>query len=912
MKKLILLLVLSVTSVLFSKAQTFVDPNLSNAISTQPASLEVIVTFDHDGAPTAAEVAMLQLLGISQGITLRELPIAGVVATPAQIAQLTNNPGIRSLYLNSELDYELDRATRLTGVDKARTEPVFMSANGGLPISGRGIGVVVNDSGVDGTHPDHKFGQNLVQNVLASANLNAVSGLLPITLVEDVPNTDATGGHGTHVAGIVGGTGAASGGLYEGVAPGADLIGYGSGAGLFILDVLSAFDYAIVNQFRYNIRVVTNSWGTTSDVGTAVNPNDPINVATKACTDRNIVVVFSAGNSGSASGTITGNYKKAPWVICVAAGDKQGRLSDFSSRGIANGGGSFSYRGQTYTWEDRPTVTSPGQAIISTRTVSPIGVLGTPEDIETISPAHLPYYTTLDGTSMAAPHVAGIVALLLEAKPTLSPAQVKQILQATATNIPGRAAWETGAGYVNAYAAIDAAYRNPALYGSTLNKDRTFNATVNAAVSVTPFSVDYTPGGGAANEITFNVANGTTAIEATTEIDGLFGLTGNLVNLVLYSPSGQRYSAGIPVAFTLYMDRGVAVANPEAGTWTLAVEGYQDAAPPEAVTGIIKQSLITGITGLNDAAGHPAESSIRLAVSSKLMDARSNGFAPDAALKRIELADYLLMGQGVRQYLNPNGSINYTDASASQRLLVESVMTQGAALRDRSGFADGLITGPQNGQFKPNAKVNRAEIAYTMVQSLGLQDYAQSLQNEDLTVEALGQTIAIDDQDDVPAHLRGYVQAALNLNLINAYFSLQQGPYDMTPTLHAEFRPNNTVTRADFAVIVTRTFDQWQNPTQSRAQSVSSPVATATVDVNVYPNPASNWLDVQTSAQMQEGLHQLELVNAAGQIVYRNSTFMAPGQSVRLNVSQYPAGTYFLRLMGQDQTPTTTTIVLRR
>ena len=62
------------------------------------------------------------------------------------------------------------------------------------------------------------------------------------------------------------------------------------------------------------------------------------NIATKKLADNGVIVVFSAGNSGSGEGTITGNFKKAPWVITVAAGDKTGNLASFSSRGVSKGG----------------------------------------------------------------------------------------------------------------------------------------------------------------------------------------------------------------------------------------------------------------------------------------------------------------------------------------------------------------------------------------------------------------------------------------------------------------------------------------------------------------------------------------------------------------------------------------------
>jgi serine protease AprX len=97
-------------------------------------------------------------------------------------------------------------------------------------------------------------------------------------------------------------------------------------------------------------------------------------------------------------------------------------------------------------------------SIISTRALSPLPVLSAVEDLNELSPAELPYYTHMSGTSMAAPHVAGIVALMLEANPSLLPASVKDILQSTSTPMPGFEMWETGAGYVNAFDAVTRAF----------------------------------------------------------------------------------------------------------------------------------------------------------------------------------------------------------------------------------------------------------------------------------------------------------------------------------------------------------------------------------------------------------------------------------------------------------------------
>jgi serine protease AprX len=103
-------------------------------------------------------------------------------------------------------------------------------------------------------------------------------------------------------------------------------------------------------------------------------------------------------------------------------------------------------------------VTAPGVLIVSTRTASPIGVIGTDDDLREIEdPAHLPYYTTLSGTSMAAPHAAGTVALMLDANPSLTPLQVKDIVQRTATSLP-YATWEVGSGHLDAHGAVSRAF----------------------------------------------------------------------------------------------------------------------------------------------------------------------------------------------------------------------------------------------------------------------------------------------------------------------------------------------------------------------------------------------------------------------------------------------------------------------
>jgi serine protease AprX len=898
MRKLLAAVVLCLLAFSQVFAQAYVDSKLRDAITDKTKLVQVVVTFKGNSAPSLLDLSTLTQAGITQGLTLNSLPIAGVLATGLQVEQLAKSSRVLSLYLNESLQYEGNAATALTGVDRLRKEPVFMSRNNGMPITGKGVGVLVNDSGVDGTHPDLQFGKNLKQNVTAATNLNALSSILPYTPVENVPNTDATGGHGTHVAGIVGGTGQASQGLYEGVAPGADLVGYGSGAALLLLDVLSGFDYAITNQARYNIRVITNSFGTTSDTGTDVNPADPITLATKRCVDRNIVVVFSAGNSGPGSGTMTGQYKKAPWVIAVAAGDKSGRLASFSSRGIKNKVGSFSLDGKTYTWEDRPSVTSPGVDIIAARVIAPTSSLSADKDATELDPAHVAYYTHMSGTSMAAPHVAGIVALLLEANPTLTPYQVKEILQQTATNIPNREKWETGAGYVNAYASVDRAYRASAPYGSTLNMNRTFRSSVNTNNVTENFTIDYNPATTATNEYTFHVASGTTAIEAKIRTTGVMGETGNPVNLSLISPSGAETRSGIPVLFALSYDRGVAVASPEAGTWTVRISGLNGAAFPETINGVVNLMTAAGTSGLSDIVGHPAEASIMMAVSARLVDGLSGGgYKPDELLKRIDMADYLMMGEGIRQHLPVSGSYTLTDVK-ERNLMAESVVALGAALRDQQHTQNGIMLVTSPGKFSPSGKINRAEVAYSLVQALGLQRYALERNGKTPTAHYNGTDYPITDAATIPAGLEGYVSVALELNLINAYFTSTQGPYDLEPTIQASFKPLQDVTRADFAVIVTRTHGLWNSGQQPLAAEGSSNLAIDEAGRLVsYPNPFTEVTTIRYAVE-QEGPVRVEVYDIMGRKVRTlvSENKVVGDHAVEFRAGNLPTGTYIYKV----------------
>lgn len=774
-----------------SGTPAMLDTHLTKEMQQNTGLINVIVTFKGDSAPTEDNVNLLASLGIDTGITLQSLPIAGVLATSAQIAELAQNKAVRSLYLNREVDFYNSDANDLTGVNQVRTNDAMRKANGGLPVSGKDVGVVINDSGVDGTHPDLKLGKNLVQNVLGTTNMPMSTGLAPVVYVEDVPNTDTNSGHGTHVAGTVGGTGAMSSGLYEGVAPGANLIGYGSGGVVLILDLIGGFDYAITNQSLYNIRVITNSWGSNDDFFT----DDPVNVATKKCYDRGIVVLFAAGNSGPDEDTHN-PYAKAPWVISVAAGQKDGKLASFSSRGTRGVSETFEVDGETWTWKDEPTITAPGVNIISTRAIAPLGALSATKDLK-LAPAHVPYYAHMSGTSMATPHAAGIVALLLDANPLLSPSEVKDILSKTATNMPGREAYEVGAGYVNAFAAVDLALNTNKVYGTTVNKNKSFHAYSTMNVIRDNYEMNFNTL--STNEITFTVQEKQAQLEAKMYADGdtYTEEGGNPLVFTITDPNGVKYESGFNPTYSIDLVNSITVDNPVAGIWKLKVRAYAGVALPEKVVGTLTQKSSSTLLGLTDITGHPAASAITLGINERLFDAKADGkFYADQLLTREDLAAYLVMGSGVRQVEQTTNHPTFED-----------VLAKGASLKGKHTH-NGVMLLQTNGSFNGSDLVTRADLAYSLVQSLGLQDQATSFTGN-ITVAYKGQRLAISDAHSIPTELRGYVQLALDLGIINAQFSSTQGPYDLEPTIHAAFNPSRNVSRGDFAVAMTRFFNNY-------------------------------------------------------------------------------------------------------
>ena len=406
-----------------ARTAPWIDPLLRAAAPAAP--LRAVLTFDH--YPTASAIATLRAAGV-QARAYRALPMVAVQGTALQLNRLPALSGLRAIHLDRRLRYFLDESAPLVGAPRAWTE---------LGVTGRGVTVAVIDSGIDALHRDLPYGAKVIQNVKLAPDL---FGAGPLAL-EGLADTDTTSGHGTHVASTAAGSGAALGGKYRGVAPGAQLVGVGAGEALFILTALEAFDWVLQNRLKYGIRVISNSWGTSG----AFDERDPINVASRLAHGSGLAVVFAAGNDGPGTNTLN-PYCVAPWVICVAAGHKDGAtLAEFSSRGIA---GDALYQ---------PSLAAPGVDIAAARATTGI-VTNAFFAVDLVNlGTDAAYYAAASGTSMATPHVSGTVALMLEANPALTPDQVKALLQSTATPMPGYARHEAGAGFLNAFEAVRAA-----------------------------------------------------------------------------------------------------------------------------------------------------------------------------------------------------------------------------------------------------------------------------------------------------------------------------------------------------------------------------------------------------------------------------------------------------------------------
>ncbi|HEX8844625.1 MAG TPA: S8 family serine peptidase [Pyrinomonadaceae bacterium] len=807
-----------------------ISPTLAaqlNGLADSASVGTVIVAFNTINGLNESHLNTLRSLGITKGLTLPRLGMVAVTATAAQVRALSQNASVRSIWSNDRLSYFDNEARTLVGLDRVRTDAALTRSNGGLPVSGRGdFSAVVNDSGIDATHSDLQYGPKVIQNVqlITDAETDNVNKLqpaetknfTPLLAVENIPNTDLNIGHGTHCAGILGGTGVRSGGRYAGVAPGVKLIGTGSGAVLFVLSALGGFEWSISNQFTYNIRIISNSFGSSGEF----DPDHPLNIATKKAHDLNIVVLFSAGNSGPGKDSHN-PYGKAPWVISVAMGTKEGLLSQGSSRGLPRDERLSDDNPNNDS--DAPTITAPGQGralrsnagkftarIISARSTLNLIANGTQtgEDVE-IPAAYLPFYTQIFGTSMACPHVAGVVALMLDADPTLNPDEVKEILMETATRMPGYEDYQVGAGYVNAHAAVDKVFNRSKPYGATLRPE--FNQQLNPQSELTRLSINYSPetsGADSANARPFDVPEGVDVLDVFAKYDNTAQTgDGNFLAINLYAPDGQTYGSSFSIPLLNAGTRQVVVKYPKPGTWKIEMIGYPgisgtpipNAALPAPVDVKIKQVRLN-LAPITDIQGDPAEAEITDLLKFRRMDSFADAtFRPGAAVTREDFARTLALNTPLRQSLGTTPK--FADVTGSLRSIAEAVTAQGSTLRDWNFTPKGLMSS-SGSSFNASGTVNRLELAVALVRALGLDDAARSKANTAVTVGG----VALSDNAEIPADLRGYVQIAIDKGLLEAYPAevKQVAPGQFVALPGPRVEPLRVLTRSELAAKVSK------------------------------------------------------------------------------------------------------------
>ena len=515
----------------------------------------LILSFNDESALAPAADFVTNTLGIAQGEGLgvfENLPMIALKTslTTSLVDTLKSSLqdyGLLSIYQDQPLQYFLNKSAEFIKAPAAREA---------FSVTGKGVGVAVLDSGVDGTQGDFA---NMVQNVKIIAPLVdvGVSGAFYV----EVENSDLTSGHGTHVAGTIGGTGAMSNGKYLGIAPDAQLVGIGAGDAISILYALEGFDYAldVDNREAYNIRIISNSWGSSGDFA----PFNPINIASKRAYDLDMIVNFAAGNDGSDADTMN-PYSKSPCVIAVAAGDKDGYLADFSSRGV---------KGAKY---NHPDITLPGVDIIAARATS--GAVTPPFEGDLQYGA---FYSQISGTSMATPHMSGVAALMLEANPALNMDDILKFVSDTArpmyyvdgsndglnpnqVNVKQREKWEVGAGYADAYAAVQLAADSAGSRVTTSTETLdTWNGSVDLAVAA-PVAGDLVE---AEDSHTLEVPAGTSAVRITTD----WGNPALDLDLYVYDPSGNLIGSSAQGAS---VSEAVAIPNPVAGSYEVVLEGY--------------------------------------------------------------------------------------------------------------------------------------------------------------------------------------------------------------------------------------------------------------------------------------------------------------------------------------------------
>jgi serine protease AprX len=395
------------------------SPVLAKLAAAQPAKqVEAIVQFKTGVEPAEAR----GLVRSAGGRVTGDLHVINGLAahmTAAQANRLASREDVRAVSLNRGVrKNSIDAGQLATSYNQSLTSDQVWGDYG----TGRGVGVAVIDTGIAESMTDFEVdSKNDSSRVVATA----------VTNPEAKSDTDKYG-HGTHVAGIIGGNGNNRSksdslhGKYVGVAPEADLISVkvdDDEGQATIVDVIYGLQFVVDHKEKYNIRVVNLSLE--SSVAESYK-TDPLDAAAEAAWFNGIVVVAAAGNRGTDPNAVSYAPGNDPFVISVGAVDDQG-TSDLADDKLA----SWSSRGETQDGFSKPDVLAPGSGIVST--------LAPNSEFASMCPTCIRdgEYIRAGGTSMSAPMVSGLVAIMLEDRPTLTPDRVKGILMSSDRNVPG-------------------------------------------------------------------------------------------------------------------------------------------------------------------------------------------------------------------------------------------------------------------------------------------------------------------------------------------------------------------------------------------------------------------------------------------------------------------------------------------
>jgi serine protease AprX len=361
-------------------------------------------------------------------------------SVPARtIVRIATLPGIRAITKDTSVTVMAAPMNNLGGTNPAN---VYQQVTGADQLKnagddGHGVTVAVMDTGVSSMADTSSRLVSVAQDPLGLTHANCIN------FAGDGTCTDKYG-HGTFLAGLIAGTGSASGGQYAGVAPGARILSVkiaGSDGSADVSKVIAAIQWVIAFKNTYNVKVLNLSLGTDATQSYQLSPLD---YAVEKAWRSGIVTVVSASNLGPGAGTID-KPADDPFVITVGSVDDSGTVTTSDDTFPA-------FSGQGPTSADglaKPDVAAPGVGLISL--AAPGAAITT-----NFPPAMAAPYRQGSGTSMSTAVVSGLVADILSANPSWSPDRVKYALMSTAQPDATSDPMSVGAGLVSGFSALSA------------------------------------------------------------------------------------------------------------------------------------------------------------------------------------------------------------------------------------------------------------------------------------------------------------------------------------------------------------------------------------------------------------------------------------------------------------------------